>query len=126
MEEDANPSPSAVVGGQDAPVAGSTAAAAAASGPADSSTGPDAAALRAEDILGCIRLLKQQQSQLREQRKAVNKQLRNQSKRVSRIRKRARLLSDGDLVALLKMRHDQPTPNEGVGTSASSGGHPSP
>ena len=65
MEEDANPSPSAVVGGQDAPVAGSTAAAAAAIGPADSSTGPDAAALRAEDILGCIRLLKQQQSQLR-------------------------------------------------------------
>ena len=126
MEEDANPSPGADVGGHDAPVAGSTAAAAAASGPAGSSTGPDAAALRAEDILGCIRLLKQQQSQLREQRKAVNKQLRNQSKRVSRIRKRARLLSDADLVALLRMRHDQPTPNEGVGTSESSGCHPSP
>ena len=126
MEEDAHPSPNADVGGHDAPVAGSTAAAAAASGPADSSTGPGNAALRAEDILGCIRLLKQQQSQLREQRKAVNKQLRNQSKRVSRIRKRARLLSDADLVALLKMRHDQPTPNEGVATSASSGCQPSP
>ena len=124
MEEDAHPSPNADVGGHDAPVAGSTAAAAAASGPAGSSTGPDAE-LRAEDVLGCIRLLKQQQSQLREQRKVVNKQLRNQSKRVSRIRKRARLLSDADLVALLRMRHDQPTPNEGVGTSASSGCHPS-
>ena len=121
MEESADPSPNAAVGHDDASVAGSTAAAAAASGPAESSNGPDAAALKAEDILGCIRLLKQQQSQLREQRKAVNKNLRNQSKRVSRIRKRARLLSDGDLVALLKMRHDQPTPNEGVGTSASSG-----
>ena len=125
MEDDAHPSPNADVGGHDAPVAGSTSAAAAASGPLGSSTGPDAE-LRAEDVLGCIRLLKQQQSQLREQRKVVNKQLRNQSKRVSRIRKRARLLSDADLVALLKMRHDQPTPNEGVGTSASSGGHPSP
>ena len=126
MEEDAHPSPNADVGGHDAPVAGSTAAAAAASGPADSSTGPGNAALRAEDILGCIRMLKEQHSQLREQRKVVNKQLRNQSKRVSRIRKRARLLSDADLVALLRMRHDQPTPNEGVGTSASSGCHPSP
>ena len=124
MEEDAHPSPNADVGGHDPPVAGSTAAAAA-SGPLGSSTGPDAE-LRAEDVLGCIRLLKQQQSQLREQRKVVNKQLRNQSKRVSRIRKRARLLSDADLVALLRMRHDQPTPNEGVATSASSGCQPSP
>ena len=125
MEDDANSSPSAAVGGLDAPVAGSTASAAAASGSA-SASGADAAALRAEDILGCIRLLKEEQSHLREQRKVVNKQLRNQSKRVSRIRKRARLLSDADLVALLRMRHDQPTPNEGVGTSASSGCHPSP
>jgi hypothetical protein len=125
MEDDANSSPSAAVGGLDAPVAGSTASAAAASGPA-SASGADAAALRAEDILGCIRLLKEEQSHLREQRKVVNKQLRNQSKRVTRIRKRARLLSDADLVALLKMRHDKPTPSEGVGTSASSGCHPSP
>ena len=125
MEDDANSSPSAAVGGLDAPVAGSTASAAAASGSA-SASGANAAALRAEDILGCIRLLKEEQCHVREQRKLVNKQLRNQSKRVARIRKRARLLSDADLVALLKMRHDQPTPNQGVGTSASSGGHPSP
>jgi len=61
---------------------------------------------KAEDILGNIRALKEKQSELRAQRKAVSKQLRNQSKRVSRIRKRARLLSDGDLVALLKMRQE--------------------
>ena len=125
MEEDANPSPSSDVGGQDAPVAGSTAAAAAASGPAASSTGPDAAAVKSEDILGCIRLLKQQQAQLRDQRKIVNKQLRNQSKRVSRIRKKARLLTDADLVALLKMRHDQPSSSVGVGSGVSSGSPPS-
>ena len=125
MEDDAEPSPSAVVGGHDAPVTGSTAAAAAASEPAASSTGLVAAEVKSEDILGCIRLLKQQQAQLRDQRKIVNKQLRNQSKRVSRIRKKARLLTDADLVALLKMRHDQPTPSEGVGRSAISGSHPS-
>ena len=125
MEDDANSSPSAAVGGPDAPVAGSSASAAAASGSA-SASGADAAALRAEDILGCIRLLKEEQSQLREKRKVVNKQLRNQSKRVTRIRKRARLLSDADLVALLKMRADKPSPSEGVTTSASSGCHPSP
>ena len=126
MEEDANPSPSSVVGRSDAPVAGSTAAAAAASGPAHASTGPDAAAWKAEDILGCIRGLKKEQAQLREQRKVVQKLLRNQSKRVSRIRKKARLLTDADLVALLKMRHDQPTPSEGVGSSASSSGPRTP
>ena len=103
MEEDAHPSPNADVGVLDAPVAGSSAAAATASGPLGSSTGP-AAEVRAEDVLGSIRMLKQQQSQLREQRKIVNKQLRNQSKRVSRIRKRARLLTDGDLVVWPQVR----------------------
>ena len=126
MEDDGSPSPSSAVGDKNAPVAASTAASAAASGAAASGSVAYGAAVKEEDILGCIRSLKEQQSQLREQRKACNKLLRNQSKRVSRIRKRARLLSDADLVALLKMRHDQPTPNEGVGTSASSGGHPSP
>ena len=71
-------------------------------------------------------MLKEQQCQMRVARKAVSKQLRNQSKRVSRIRKRARLLSDGDLVALLKMRHDKPTLEGGGGLSASSGCNPSP
>ena len=126
MEESAEPSPNAAVGHDDRPVAGSTAAAASASGAAASSTIADSTAERAEDILGSIRMLKEQQCQMRVARKAVSKQLRNQSKRVSRIRKRARLLSDGDLVALLKMRHDKPLPEGGGGLSASSGCHPSP
>ena len=57
----------------------------------------------AEDILGHIRALKDQQLELKNARKIVTKQLRNQSKRMARIRKKARLLSDRDLLALLKM-----------------------
>ena len=124
MEEEGEQPPTAVVGHEGVSAAGSTATAAAASGAAASGSGADATTLRAEDILGCIRSLKEQQAELRVARKTVNKQLRNQSKRVSRIRKRARLLSDADLVALLKMRHDKPPPDEGVGTSASSGCRP--
>ena len=59
-----------------------------------------------EDILGHIRSLKEQQLELKNARRVVTKQLRNQSKRMARIRKRARLLSDKDLLALLKIRKD--------------------
>ena len=56
------------------------------------------------DILGNIKALKEQQNNLRDERLKVGKQLRNEEKRRMRLRKRARQLSDGDLVALLKMR----------------------
>ena len=56
------------------------------------------------DILGNIKALKEQQKNLRDERLKVGKQLRNEEKRRLRLRKRARQLSDGDLVALLKMR----------------------
>ena len=56
------------------------------------------------DILGNIKALKKQQKNLRDERLKVGKQLRNEEKRRMRLRKRARQLSDGDLVALLKMR----------------------
>lgn len=58
------------------------------------------------DILGNIKALKEQQKTLRDERKRVSKQLRNEEKRRMRLRKRARQLSDGDLVAVLKMRTD--------------------
>ena len=58
------------------------------------------------DILGNIRALKEEQKTLRDQRKVVSKQLRNEEKRRMRLRKRARQLSDVDLVAVLKMRSD--------------------
>ena len=56
------------------------------------------------DIWGNIKALKEQQKNLRDERLKVGKQLRNEEKRRMRLRKRARQLSDGDLVALLKMR----------------------
>ena len=56
------------------------------------------------DILGNTKALKEQQKNLRDERLKVGKQLRNEEKRRMRLRKRARQLSDGDLVALLKMR----------------------
>ena len=58
------------------------------------------------DILGHIKALKEQQNNLKDERKRVSKVLRNEEKRRMRLRKRARQLSDGDLVALLKMRSD--------------------
>lgn len=69
------------------------------------------------DILGNIKALKEQQNQLRAERKLVAKQLRNEEKRRMRLRKRARQLSDVDLVALLKMRSDgkaDPAPDPAV------------
>ena len=56
--------------------------------------------------MGHIRALKEQQLELNNARKIVAKQLKNQSKRMARIRKKARLLSDSDLLALLKIRKD--------------------
>jgi glycyl-tRNA synthetase beta subunit len=58
------------------------------------------------DIMGHIKALKEQQNNLKDERKRVSKILRNEEKRRMRLRKRARQLSDGDLVALLKMRSD--------------------
>lgn len=72
-----------------------------------------------EDILGRIKELKEKQQALRLVKKTVAKQLRNETKRVSRIRKRARLLSDGDLVALLKMRADSVKPDPALSSSQS-------
>lgn len=61
---------------------------------------------KAMDILGNIKALKDQQKQLKDQRKVVTKQLRNEEKRRMRLRKRARQLSDIDLLAVIKMRTD--------------------
>ncbi len=68
-----------------------------------------ASAQKEIDILGNIKALREQQQGLRDERKKVTKLLRNEEKRRQRLRKRARQLSDGDLVALLKMRSDSKT-----------------
>ena len=56
------------------------------------------------DILGNIQKLKAQAALLRDQKKSVSKQLKNEEKRRKRLRERARQLTDTDLLALLKMR----------------------
>ena len=68
-----------------------------------------ASAQKEIDILGTVKALKEQQKGLRDERKKVTKLLRNEERRRQRLRKRARQLSDGDLVALLKMRSDSKT-----------------
>jgi len=72
---------------------------------ATGSCGP-AGGVKAHDILGNIKLLKEQQLALKEQRRLVSKMLKNEEKRKSRLKKRARQLSDHDLLAVLKMRDD--------------------
>ena len=89
--------------GIDADASG-TASAAAATGGASKS--PAILGEATEDILGHIRALKEQQLELKNARKIVAKQLKNQSRRMARIQKKARLLSDSDLLALLKIRKD--------------------
>ena len=77
----------------------------------------------AHDINACIKQLKQQQADMRVERKQVSKQLRNEEKRRSRLKKRARLLTDADLVCLLKLRKDpdhEPDAPSGGGSSSSS------
>lgn len=56
------------------------------------------------DILEKIARLKQDQAFLREQKKLVSKQLKSEAKRMSRIKRRAKLLSDGDLLDLIRLR----------------------
>ena len=96
--------------GIDADASG-TASAAAATGGASKS--PAILGEATEDILGHIRALKEQQLELNNARNIVAKQLKNQSKRMARIRKKARLLSDSDLLALLNVRIDNTNRREG-------------
>jgi len=58
-----------------------------------------------DDIIPAIARLKEEQRHLREERKRVSRDLKNQEKRRSRLKKRAKMLSDGDLMAVLQMRH---------------------
>ena len=51
-----------------------------------------------------ITRLKKQQETLKEERKRIKKDLKNAERRRSRIRKKAKQLSDSDLMHVLKMR----------------------
>lgn len=54
-----------------------------------------------------IRLLKEQQRAMKDEKKALTKTLRNAVKRKTRLQKRARQLSEQDLLEVLRMRHDK-------------------
>ena len=60
--------------------------------------------MTSESISKAIDRLKESQAKLRAEKRAVSKELRNAQKRKSRLKRRARQLTDGDLVELLKMR----------------------
>ena len=53
-----------------------------------------------------IAALKREQDRLRDEKKRVSKHMRNTKRRMSRLRGKARELSDEDLVAVLMMRKD--------------------
>ena len=94
---------------------------AASSEPCGSSGSTGAAAVpNATDILGNIQKLKEQQKKMKEDRKKIAAMLRNEERRRNRIRKRARQLSDGDLLSLIKMRKDT-TEAAAASSSASTG-----
>lgn len=59
-----------------------------------------------EGLSLAIQRMKKEQMDLRRERKRVAKELRNAQKRASRLKKRARQLTDGDLLEVLRMRGD--------------------
>ena len=75
-----------------------------------------------EPLLLGIARLKAEQAELRAHRKRISKDLKNAEKRRSRLKKRARQLSDGDLVAVLQMREAQSASSaaENPGSAAAS------
>jgi len=57
-----------------------------------------------EDLVAKVEALKAEQARLKQKRRENAKELRNAERRKKRLKKRARQLSDQDLVAVLKMR----------------------
>ena len=74
------------------------------------------AARAAEGLNVAIRRLKAEQQELRTKRKQVAAELRNASRRASRLKKRARQLTDADLLEVLRMRQPTPVPAGDVAT----------
>ena len=56
------------------------------------------------DIFPAIQRLKEEQARLRAEKKRVAKELKNAEKRRSRLKRKAKQLTDGDLLAVLEMR----------------------
>jgi hypothetical protein len=56
------------------------------------------------DIFPAVQRLKEEQARLRAERKRVAKELKNAEKRRSRLKRKAKQLTDGDLLAVLETR----------------------
>ena len=75
-------------------------------------------------VLQNVERLKQEQAELRLQRKKINAELRNATKTKARLKKRARLLSNSDLLEVLQLRQQEkeakesPAPAAGEPTAA--------
>ena len=74
-----------------------------------------------EPLLSGIARLKAEQANLRAERKRVQQELKNAEKRRARLKKRARQLSDQDLVAVLQMRETTPAPGSTTAGAADGG-----
>ena len=67
---------------------------------------------KSDDLLDAIKKLKEEQNAVRSERKRIKKDLKNAERRRSRLRKKAKQLSDNDLMDVLKMRgFNEPAPN---------------
>ena len=60
-----------------------------------------------QSILVAISTLKAQQKKLRDDKKALSRDLRNAERRRSRLKKRAKQLSDADLLAVISLRNHE-------------------
>ena len=60
-----------------------------------------------KSIIDDIASLKAQQKRLREEKKALSRNLRNAERRRSRLKKRAKALSDNDLLAVISLRNHE-------------------
>lgn len=77
--------------------------------------------VQSKNIMDSIRELKEQQAKLRKERKDIAKKLRNEEKRRVRLKRKARQLTDGDLVSLLRMRSDEAASAASSAAAASAG-----
>ncbi len=71
-----------------------------------------------EGLQAIIARMKAEQAALRTARKTVNKNLKNCQRRAARLKRRARQLTDGDLLEVLRMRSDLAAANRGADDAA--------
>ena len=84
-----------------------------------SAQGSIAAAAPSDDLRAQIGTLKEQAKELKAEKVKVNKALRNAEKKRSRLKRKARELTDADLLQVLKIRETENA--ERTSTAASSG-----